>query len=320
MADPIIVTQELTKKFGDFTAVDQVSFKVQRGEIFGFLGPNGSGKTTTIRMLLGLLRPTSGTARVLGQDVVNGGLDIRSQIGYMSQKFSLYNDLSVIENLRFYANAYGLSGSALTNRTDEILELAGLSGMEDSKTADLAGGWRQRLALGVSIIHEPSLVILDEPTAGVDPVSRRAFWKLLYDLVQQEITIFVTTHYMDEAEHCHRLGFIYNGRVIETGAPREIVGRHEDTIVLEVFPAELESAYTALKRWAENEPDRMNRIEMYGSSIHILSSDGKIEAQVREVLRNFGEEVLHAGLITPTLEDVFIHSVEQEQKRHHGGD
>jgi ABC-2 type transport system ATP-binding protein len=320
MADLIIQTEALTKKFGDFTAVDQVSFDVRKGEIFGFLGPNGSGKTTTIRMLLGLLKPTSGTASVLGQDVVSSDLDIRSQVGYMSQKFSLYNDLSVIENLRFYANSYGLSGTKLRGRIDEILDLAGLAGMEESKTADLAGGWRQRLALGVSIIHEPLLVILDEPTAGVDPVSRRAFWKLLYDLVQQEITIFVTTHYMDEAEHCHRLGFIHNGKVIEIGAPREIVGRHNDTMVMEVFPAKLDAAYDILQRWAEKEPGDSKRIELYGSSIHISSSDEEIEKQVRKVLQYSGERVLHAGLISPTLEDVFIHSIEQEQKNSHGGE
>ncbi|MEJ2759231.1 MAG: ABC transporter ATP-binding protein, partial [Anaerolineales bacterium] len=197
--DNVISVKNLTKMFGDFTAVDNITFDVKKGEIFGFLGPNGSGKTTTIRMMLGLLPPTSGDVDVLGIDINQQALELRSRIGYMSQKFSLYNDLTVRQNLKFYGAAYGLSPQKLEKRIAETLEMAGLKGKGNIKTQELSGGWRQRLALGVAILHNPEVIFLDEPTAGVDPVSRRAFWELLYELVKQEVTVFVTTHYMDEA-------------------------------------------------------------------------------------------------------------------------
>jgi ABC-2 type transport system ATP-binding protein len=217
-----IVVHDLTRKFGKFIAVNHISFAVARGEIFGFLGPNGSGKTTTMKMLLGLLHPTSGSAHVLGFDVVHHPEAIRSRVGYVSQKFSLYADLNVIENLNFYGRAYRVWGKQLETRRQIALELTGLRGSERALTADLAGGFKQRLALAAAILHEPQLLFLDEPTAGVDPVSRRDFWRLLYQLAAQGTTIFVTTHYMDEAEQCHRLAFIHEGRLVATGTPSDI--------------------------------------------------------------------------------------------------
>ena len=213
---------DLTKRFGDFTAVDGVSFTVGRGTIFGFLGPNGAGKTTTIRMLLGLLRPTSGSATVLGFDIVKQTDEVKRRIGYMSQRFSLYDDLTVDENLNFYGRTYGVRGKDLRQRKAFVLEMAGLEGRERELTRNLSGGGTQRLALGTAIIHEPEMLFLDEPTAGVDPISRRAFWDLLYDLAEGGTTIMVTTHYMDEAEHCQKLAFIQRGKIVARGSPGDI--------------------------------------------------------------------------------------------------
>ncbi len=212
----------LTKLFDSFVAVDHVTFSVRRGEIFGFLGPNGAGKTTTIRMLLGLLKPTSGTAAVLGFDIVRQTHEVKKRIGYMSQRFSLYDDLTVDENLNFYGRTYGVRGRRLQARKEFVLQMAGLNGREAELTRNLAGGWKQRLALGAAIIHEPEMLFLDEPTAGVDPISRRSFWHLLYDLAEEGTTIMVTTHYMDEAEHCQNLAFIQGGRIVAQGSPAVI--------------------------------------------------------------------------------------------------
>jgi ABC-2 type transport system ATP-binding protein len=219
---PAISARGLTKRFDDFTAVDKVEFDVHPGEIFGFLGPNGSGKTTTIRMTLGLMRPSQGSIEVLGMPVDGDTTEIRPRVGYMSQRFSLYNDLTVLQNLQFYGKAYGLSNSALDSRIQEALEMSGLVGRERTKTRDLSGGWRQRLSLSAAILHRPEILFLDEPTAGVDPISRRVFWDLLYRQVASGVTVFVTTHYMDEAEHCHRLAFIQRGKLIAYGSPEEI--------------------------------------------------------------------------------------------------
>ena len=218
-------TEELTRVFGHFVAVDHISFAVEPGEIFGFLGPNGAGKTTTMRMLLSLLRPTSGSARVLGYDIVHDVSEIRRRIGYMSQRFSLYDDLTVAQNLTFFGGTHGLRRGRLRERQDYVLEMAGLAGREHEITGRLSGGWRQRLALGCAILHEPAMLFLDEPTAGVDPNSRREFWDLLYDLSAHGQTIMVTTHYMDEAERCNRLAFIQSGRIAALGTPEEI--KHE---------------------------------------------------------------------------------------------
>lgn len=217
-----VEVEELTKTFGSFTAVDQISLKVNRGEIFGFLGPNGSGKSTTIRMLCGLLPPTSGKARVAGLDIFKQSRELRSKIGYMSQKFSLYDDLTAEENINFFAGVYGLYGNVLKESKDWVLEMAGLTGKEKTITRDLSGGWKQRLALGCSILHQPEILFLDEPTSGVDPIARREFWDLIYQLSEQGVTVFVTTHYMDEAEHCHTLALIHYGNIIAIGAPSRL--------------------------------------------------------------------------------------------------
>jgi ABC-2 type transport system ATP-binding protein len=225
----------LTKKFGDFTAVNSVSFRVARGEIFGFLGANGAGKSTTIRMLCGLLNPTSGEAIVGGFSVGTQPEKVKERIGYMSQKFSLYEDLTVVENIRFFGGIYGLGRSRIRTRLPWILEMAGLKGREHSLTRELAGGWKQRLALGCALLHEPEIVFLDEPTGGVDPVSRRRFWDLIYDLSVRGVTVFVTTHYLDEAEYCHRIMLMHAGEIIAGGSPRELKDKHGLTTLEDVF-------------------------------------------------------------------------------------
>jgi ABC-2 type transport system ATP-binding protein len=221
-AGPAVHLANLVKRFGDFVAVDNVSLDVAPGEIFGFLGPNGAGKSTTIRILCGLLAPTSGAASVGGFDVASQPEDVRQNIGYMSQKFSLYNDLTVEENIEFFGGVYGVSGLKLPERRDYVLKMAGIEDRRASKTADLPGGLKQRLALGCAILHEPPILFLDEPTSGVDPVARRSFWDLIYELSAAGHTIFVTTHYMDEAEYCHRIALMYAGRVIALGSPDEL--------------------------------------------------------------------------------------------------
>ena len=229
-----VTVSHVSKAFGDVQAVDDVSFEVHPGEIFGLLGPNGAGKTTTIRRLLGLIAPTAGQATVLGFDVVRQTAEIRQRIGYMSQRFSLYNDLTVVENLNFFGGTYGVRGPRLAARKDYVLEMAGLKGRERELAKNLSGGWRQRLALGCAILHEPEMLFLDEPTAGVDPISRREFWDLLYSLSDKGRTIFVTTHYMDEAEHCHRLAFIHRGRLVALGSPEAIKAEKMCGQVLEI--------------------------------------------------------------------------------------
>lgn len=223
---PALKVMGLTKRFGKFIAVDDVNFEVKRGEVIGYLGPNGSGKTTTIRMLCGLLVPTSGTAEVMGYDVVRQPELVKRNIGYMSQKFSLYDDLTVIENLRFYAGVYELPQAEEQARLDEILHMAGLEDRLNSFTSDLSGGWRQRLALGCAMLHKPPLIFLDEPTSGVDPVARREFWDLIYELAHGGTTIFVTTHYMDEAEHCQRVGFMNSGHLLAFDTPHTLKSRY----------------------------------------------------------------------------------------------
>jgi ABC-2 type transport system ATP-binding protein len=219
VTEKVIVVDGLTRKFGDFTAVDHVSFEIEAGEVVGYLGPNGSGKTTTIRMLLGLLLPTEGTATVLGYDIVTQSEQIRSRVGYMSQKFALYDELTVDENLSFYAGVYGIQDRV---RVESVIAMLGLRGMENERGGNLSTGWRQRLALGTAIVHNPKLLFLDEPTSGVDPTARRAFWDLIYDLVAEGITAFVTTHYMDEAEYCGRVGIMRQGKLLAMDAPSQL--------------------------------------------------------------------------------------------------
>ncbi len=305
MSDYAVEVNALTKKFGDFIAVNGVTFNIQRGEIFGFLGPNGAGKTTTIRMLLGLLRPTSGRATVLGYDIVRQAEDVRRNIGYMSQRFSLYQDLTVSENLEFYGRTYGVRGERLRRRKRYVIEMAGLEGRERELTRNLSGGWKQRLALGAAILHEPQMLFLDEPTAGVDPISRRAFWDLLYELAEGGTTIFVTTHYMDEAEHCQDLAFIHGGRIIAQGSPEEIKSRNMRGQVLEIDCTRPDIAITRLR-----ELGLFEEVALYGALIHVVA-EGVAEQMplIARTLTDAGIEVRAMDIIAPSLEDVFISSV-----------
>ena len=296
---------DLMKKFGDFTAVDGVTFNIRRGEIFGFLGPNGAGKTTTIRMLLCLLRPTSGRATVLGYDIVRQPEAIRRHIGYMSQRFSLYNDLTVGENLDFYGRTYGVRGGRLRERKQFVIEMAGLQGRERELTRNLSGGWKQRLALGAAILHEPEMLFLDEPTAGVDPISRRAFWDLLYQLADEGTTIFVTTHYMDEAEHCQDLAFIHSGRIIAQGAPEEIKLNKMQGQVLEIDCTLPDQAIGLLRKM-----ELFDEVALYGALIHVVA-EGIAERKpyIKQALTEQGVQVRTMDVIAPSLEDVFISNV-----------
>jgi len=297
----------LTKKFGDFVAVDGIDLQVRRGEIFGFLGPNGAGKTTTMRMLLGLIKPTGGTARVLDHDVLGDVRLMRARLGYMSQRFTLYTDLTVDENLSFYGRAYGVRGERLASRKRAIVEMAGLTGRERTLTRNLAGGWMQRLALGCAIIHEPELLFLDEPTAGVDPVSRRAFWDLLYELADGGVTIFVTTHYMDEAEHCHRLAFIQAGRIVALGSPSEVKESVMRGQVLEVNCDKPDQALRALR-----ELEGLDEVALYGALIHVVAEGiAERRQEIEGVLTSAGLEVRALDVIAPSLEDAFISSVRE---------
>jgi ABC-2 type transport system ATP-binding protein len=303
--DYAVQSVELTKQFGDFTAVDGVSFSVRRGVIFGFLGPNGAGKTTTIRMLLGLLRPTAGTATVLGFDIIRQTAEIKKRIGYMSQRFSLYDDLTVDENLNFYGRTYGVRSKQLRARKSFVLQMAGLTGRERELTRNLSGGWKQRLALGTAIIHEPEMLFLDEPTAGVDPISRRAFWDLLYELAEAGTTILVTTHYMDEAEHCQNLAFIQRGRIVARGSPAEIKETKMRGQVLEIDCAQPELAIPVLREMGVFE-----EVALYGALIHAIAPD--VDVLKEHVARRLAKEDMQVrtiDAIAPSLEDVFISSV-----------
>ena len=308
--DNAIVARDLTKTFGRFTAVDHIAFSVQVGQIFGFLGPNGSGKTTTIRMLLGLMKPSSGVAEVLGMDIARHPERVRAQLGYMSQRFSLYNDLTVIENLRFFGRAYGLHGEKLRAQIDFALQMADLVGRERQYARLLAGGWRQRLALGAAIMHTPKLVFLDEPTAGVDPVSRRMFWDLLYRLTGQGMTIFVTTHYMDEAEHCNQLSFIHNGHIIAAGTTSEIKQKMMRGQVLQLAPGDPARAVALLRAAQSAGQLQAEEVALYGLMVHVIGPDiaGQQE-RIAALLREGGVEPGAAALIPPSLEDVFIANV-----------
>ena len=300
-----VQAENLTKKFGAFVAVDRVTFTVDRGTIFGFLGPNGAGKTTTIRMLLGLLKPTSGTATVLGYDIVRQTGEVKRRIGYMSQRFSLYDDLTVDENLNFYGRTYGVRGGRLKVRKEYVLQMAGLTGRERELTRNLSGGWKQRLALGAAIVHEPEMLFLDEPTAGVDPLSRRAFWDLLYELAGAGTTIMVTTHYMDEAEHCQQLAFVQHGRIVAHGSPADIKETHMRGQVLEIDCDQPALAIPALREMGDFE-----EVALYGALIHAVAPEVEgLIPKIRGILESAGVTVRTMDPIAPSLEDVFISSV-----------
>lgn len=297
-----LITQNLTKHFDHFVAVDNVSFTVQRGEIYGLLGPNGAGKTTTIRMLLGLLAPTSGSGSVLGFDIVKQSEEIRKRVGYVSQKFSLYPDLTARENFDFYGGVYGVPRDKIVERRAKVLRSVGLVGEDETRVASLAGGSRQRLALACALVHEPAFLFLDEPTAGVDPISRRVLWDLIYDLAERGTSILVTTHYMDEAENCHRLAFIYRGKIVAEGTPQEMKFREMPDQVIEIEGEPIDAALVALR-----ESKLFDEVALYGSLIHAIGRnlEGKL-APMRAMLASRKIIVKSAERIVPSLEDVFI--------------
>lgn len=311
-----VVVERLSKRFGEFTAVDGVSFSVARGEVFGFLGPNGAGKTTVIRMLLGLLQPTSGCARVLGYELPRQAKIMHGHVGYMSQVFTLYDDLTARENIRFYGQALGLQRGEQRRRMEEILTMAGLKGRENELTAQLSGGWRQRLALGCAIIHRPELVFLDEPTAGVDPVSRREFWWLIYELAHQNTTVFVTTHYMDEAEHCQRLGFISQGKLVALGSPEEIKATVMRGKVMEIDCDDAERAAQVLRRSVELGEFLAEEVALYGARVHaVVADEDAAHPVMAALLAKAGVQVRTIDTIPPSLEDVFISSIRQQNSK-----
>jgi ABC-2 type transport system ATP-binding protein len=292
----------LVKRFGDFTAVDGISFATRRGEIFGFLGPNGAGKSTTIRMLCGLLEPTSGQAKVAGYDVASEPERVRQNIGYMSQKFSLYHDLRVMENLRFYAGLYNVAAGEREERIAWAVEMAGLRGREAMLTADLAGGWKQRLALGCAVLHRPPVLFLDEPTSGVDPISRRAFWDLIHSMAAEGVTVFVTTHYMDEAEYCHRLALIYRGQIVALGTPSRLRKESFRGDLLHVDAAPLGAAVEALAAGPG-----VLEAAVYGNSAHARVENAAASMPLlRAHLEARGVRVERIEQVAPTLEDVFV--------------
>ena len=305
-----IIVNNLTKKFGSFTAVDNVSFDVNRGDIFGFLGANGAGKSTTIRMLTGILEPTSGDSLVGGYSIMKEPDKVKTQIGYMSQKFSLYNDLTVEENIRFFAGVYGLNGKNYEERKNWVLKVANLEGKEKIITGSLPGGIKQRLALGTAVIHEPKIVFLDEPTSGVDPIPRRNFWDLINDLSAAGITILVTTHYLDEAEFCNDIILINAGKLIAQGNAKQLKSNYIKNTILEIESDRVVDSMGILEK--EN---WVGEISIFGNYLHIILNDNsKGEADIRDILTNRNSIVVHRiDKIVPTLEDVFIHLLEKDK-------
>lgn len=306
-----IEVKNLTKKFGDFTAVDSISFNVKKGEVFGFLGSNGAGKSTAIRMLCGILEPTSGDALVGGYSVMNEPDKVKKNIGYMSQKFSLYNDLTVEENINFFGGIYGLSGKNFTERKNWVLDIANLHGKEKLLTGSLPGGIKQRLALGTAVIHHPEIVFLDEPTSGVDPISRRNFWDLINDLSSKGTTVFVTTHYLEEAEYCNNIILIDAGKLIAEGNPKELKTNYLKNPIFEI---ECERVVDALEILIKE--NFVESASIFGNQIHIIvNKNYKSKDQIYESLTNKNSiEVKKIDEIVPTLEDVFIHLLEKESE------
>ena len=298
---PPLEVQGLTKKFGDFTAVNHVSFTVRSGEVLGYLGPNGSGKTTTIRMLCGLLRPTEGTAKILGIDVVKDPEAVKPHIGYMSQKFSLYDDLTVLENLQFYAGVYDVPESEEKDRIDEILHMAGLEDRTESRTSQLSGGWRQRLALGCSLLHRPKLMFLDEPTSGVDPVARREFWDLIYQMASEGTTIFITTHYMDEAEHCNRVAFMYRSNLLAIDTPDGLKSTY-------LKGAAWDLAATPLLETVEelSQMEGVAQASLHGDRAHVIVDPNFwTPERLTKAISDKGIKIQSVETVQSTLEDVF---------------
>jgi len=297
-----VVIENLVKRFGAFVAVDRISLQVRKGEVFGFLGPNGAGKSTTIRMLCGLLRPTEGRALVAGYDVAREPEQVRQNIGYMSQKFSLYNDLKVIENIRLFAGLYSVDRNELEHRIEWTLEMADLKGQESLITGTLPGGWKQRLALGCAFLHRPPIIFLDEPTSGVDPISRRRFWELIHEMAEEGVTVFVTTHYMEEAEYCNRLALIFRGRIVALGTPTELKQSSMKGELLLVECAPLGTALEALQSAA-----LVMDAAVFGNALHLVVKDAKASVpQLQNYLAGHGITVSRMEKINPSLEDVFV--------------
>jgi ABC-2 type transport system ATP-binding protein len=302
-----IEVRNLTRRFGDFVAVNDISFDVRAGEIFGFLGSNGAGKSTTIRMLCGLLRPTSGTAIVGGVDVTKDPEGVKRRIGYMSQRFSLYEKLTVDQNITFWGGIYGLSNDRLAARRAFVLDMAGLRGRENTLTGALSAGWRQRLALGCAILHEPPIVFLDEPTGGVDPLSRRQFWRLIDDLSRAGVAVLVTTHYLDEAEHCHRIAIIQAGRLAAHGTVKELKSIFASRPIVEVRAVEPVAAMRALDDMPEVE-----KTSIFGTAVHaVLRSSEVTPETIAARLNAAGIPPVSCTLVEPSLEDVFLDVVER---------
>ena len=300
----------IERRFGSFVAVNKVSFDVRRGEIFGFLGPNGAGKSTTIRMMTGILAPTGGRGTVAGFDIRTQAELIKTQVGYMSQKFSLYEDLTVEENIDFYSGIYRVDPRKRAARKAWVLEMAGLENHRGSRTAILSGGWKQRLALGCAILHEPPIVFLDEPTSGVDPISRRRFWELIYELSAQGITVFVTTHYMDEAEYCDRLALIYRGELIASGSPTALKTEVMRQAVLEVITDRPQDAMGEVEAVSG-----VVEVALFGAGLHAVVEDPELAGPIRQRLEEQHYEVDRVERIVPSLEDVFVSLIEARDRR-----
>ena len=303
MAQPVLPleVQGLTKKFGEFTAVDHVTFSVQPGEVLGYLGPNGSGKTTTIRMLCGLMEPTEGTASILGVDVTKYPERVKPNIGYMSQKFALYDDLTVLENLQFYAGVYEIPVATEAKRIEEVLQMAGLQKRRKSYTRELSGGWRQRLALGCALIHHPPLLFLDEPTSGVDPVARREFWDLIYQFASEGTTIFITTHYMDEAEHCNRTAFMYRGKLLAFDTPSRLKATYLKGAAWDLAATPLLEAVELLSA-----TEGIAQASLHGDRAHVIVKPGEWTPDgLKARLAEKGIQVQSIETVESTLDDVF---------------
>lgn len=298
MSEEVILTHNLTKRFNDFTAVDHISFSVKAGEVVGYLGPNGSGKTTTIRMLLGLLQPSEGEATVLGFDIVRQSERVRERVGYMSQKFALYHDLTARENLAFYAGLYGVRERA---RLEEVLNLIGLSALEAERVSSLSTGWKQRLALGIAIVHQPRLLFLDEPTSGVDPTARRAFWDLIYELVARGVTAMVTTHYMDEAEYCGRIGIMRDGKLLAMDSPSALKQHYLPGLAWDVFAKPLLPALAVLEQSAY-----VLRAGLTSDHLRAITPINVNAETLNRSLMAASIQVERIELVEPTLEDVFL--------------
>lgn len=306
--NPLAVdTKKLTKKFDGFTAVDGIDFYIEKGEIFGLLGPNGAGKTTTIRMLCGIVRPTSGSASVLGWDIVRDAEKIKANIGYMSQKFALYNDLTAVENIEFYTSIYNVPHEIRRERIKELIGIAGLSGLEKTQVRNLSGAWRQRLALACAITHKPPMLFLDEATAGVDPISRREFWDLIYGMASNGVGVLATTHYMDEAEYCNKVGMILDGKIITIASPETL----KDNLTGHLAVIDCDKPQLA-EQVLEKNQDILS-VSIHGVVIHALLTRKDARKNIMEALKTAGVKAMNFEFIQPSLEDVFIGLVEKQQ-------